>query len=355
MAKYLLQSCAQDLACLADKLHDKIPKGEEWNELRGFLRETGNLLRSKDFNSGFAAIQRVLPYVEKAFSQVDKYLRVTDSYQITETLSQHFLVSEESKIQLEKYLTQTKTKMAELKTAIELFGSELDELLRGAMKNEIKVGFFMAIELSFKMNRITALIQACDERLSAARKMIDDLDTHVASKGLIATAISYLCFILSALISSTGNLPAGATLFAVASVSRKSSHSLNEYRKQLSVINVDHIELQSELKEWHFKFQAEQRNFLLICGLKYVLLTLIMLAATFYILGKAANFVFFSIIFIFLATKAETTKHMRYYLALTLAAIAMIMELQHHPGFIIFNVSSAIVVGTQILGFMQII
>lgn len=130
---------------------------------------------------------------------------------------------------------------------------------------------------------------------------------------------------------------------------------LSEYRRRLSVIDRDHQELESELSEWHFRLRAEQRNFLLLAGVKYFIVLLAILAGCFFILGKAANFLFFAIISIFMVAKAEETNKLRYYMGIALACMSMIMELQHYNGLMTFNTGSAIFLVIQFLGFLEII
>ena len=45
------------------------------------------------------------------------------------------------------------------------------------------------------MNRITALINSCEDRLKQIRQMMDELDTHVAGKTLLAYLMTYICII----------------------------------------------------------------------------------------------------------------------------------------------------------------
>ena len=130
---------------------------------------------------------------------------------------------------------------------------------------------------------------------------------------------------------------------------------MNEYRRQLSQIDRDHQELQSELSEWRFRFRAEQRNFLLLAGIKYFVLLLTLIAICFFILGKAANFLFFSLISIFAVVKAEETNNVRYYAVVAMAIVAIVMEIQAYSGLIMFNTSSAIFLTIQFLGFLEII
>lgn len=197
MAAELARVCAGELAGLADKILEKIPETKDWSTLRRFLTDTAKMLRNGNIAAGFAAFQRLLPFVEKAFYHVDRYVKVSDTYQITETLTEHFLVDDEARLHIEKFLNKTKTKMAELKENIETFALQLDEALDRVIKEEITISFMTAVSFAFQMNRIAALVQTCEERLQRARQMIDDLDTHVAGKSLLANLLQYLCFLAS--------------------------------------------------------------------------------------------------------------------------------------------------------------
>jgi hypothetical protein len=128
-----------------------------------------------------------------------------------------------------------------------------------------------------------------------------------------------------------------------------------DYRSRLAHIDREHAELQSEMTEWHFRFRAEQRNFLLLAGVKYALIFLLGLAVCFFILGKAAKFLFFAAFFMFIAIKAEQTNNARYFAVLGVAIIAMVMEYQQHHGLIAFNTGATIFITIQFLGFLEII
>ena len=195
MTAELARACAGELAGLADKILEKIPETKDWSTLRRFLTDTANMLRNGNIAAGMAAFQRLLPFVEKAFYHVDRYVKVSDTYQLTETLTEHFLVDEESRNHIEKFLNETKSKMAALKESIEDFGMRLDEALALVLKDQIEISFMTAISFAFQMNRISAQIQYCEYRLLQARKMIDDLDTHVAGKSLLANIFQYICFL----------------------------------------------------------------------------------------------------------------------------------------------------------------
>ncbi len=61
----------------------------------------------------------------------------------------------------------------------------------------IHVGFWTTVRLAFEMNRITSLIQTCEDRLRGVRAMLDDLDTHVAGKSFLAHLVTFLSVIAS--------------------------------------------------------------------------------------------------------------------------------------------------------------
>ena len=162
MATVLARQCAGELAGLAEKMLDRIPDQAEWKGVRKFLNDTVRLLRRGDVMAGVAAFQRVLPYVEKALYHVDRYVKVSDTYQLTETLNEHFLVDDESRANIEKFLSETKVKMAEVQVVIETFGAELDQLLEDVIKNGTQITFVTACKLAFQMNRIAAQVNLCN-------------------------------------------------------------------------------------------------------------------------------------------------------------------------------------------------
>jgi len=351
----LVKSCVGELSGLAEKLLEKVPKSEEWSPVRKFLRDTIRLLSKGDVMAGASAFTRILPYVGKALNNIDSYVKVSDAYQITETLTEHFLVDNCTKEDIEKYLAATKLKLLELREVIESFTTELDDLLTKVIAGEEDIGFYKSVQLAFQMNRIAAQIAACENRLAVARKLIDDLDTHVAGKNLLACLLSYVCFIGSIVLGATGNVPASAALLATATATRHSSNNLQEYRKQLAVVDSDHRDLQTELSDWKYRFRAEQRNFLLLAGVKYALLFMICLGLAFVILGKAANFMFFAAITLFLVVKAEKGNNARYYAGMLLAVLAAVMEYQGYSGLVCFNTGAAAMATIQFAGVMDII
>ena len=88
-----------------------------------------------------------------------------------------------------------KTKMATLKESIEVFGQELDTLLEAILSKGQHVGLWTSVKLAFSMNRISALVCTCEAGLQRVRGMLDQLDTHVAGKGLLASLLAYVAFI----------------------------------------------------------------------------------------------------------------------------------------------------------------
>ena len=122
-------------------------------------------------------------------------VQVSDIYNISESLSRHFLVEEAAREHLEKCLRHIKAKMGQLRHKLVEFGTKLDDILERVIKEGIHVGFWTTVKLAFQMNRITALIQTCEDRLKLVRTMLDDLDTHVAGKSFLAYLVTYLSFI----------------------------------------------------------------------------------------------------------------------------------------------------------------
>ena len=189
------KQCAEELARLAETLLGKVPDDREWGSVRRFLNDTCKLLRRGDFKAGLRAFYRLLPYIQHAFSQVDKYAKVVDTYEVTETIREHFLVDGAARDHVEKVMAEIKTKMSTLRENIEVFGQQLDELLEGIITHGRHVGLWTSVKLAFQMNRISAMISTCEDGLRRARVMVDQLDTHVAGKSLLASLLAYVAFI----------------------------------------------------------------------------------------------------------------------------------------------------------------
>ena len=134
-----------------------------------------------------------------------------------------------------------------------------------------------------------------------------------------------------------------------------SPQNLSQYRSRLAEIDRQHQDLQTQLTEWRFRFRAEQRNFLLLVGIKYAFLLLVLLGVAFVILGKAANFLFFAVVFVYLVVKSEETNHFRYYAALGVGVLAMLVEWQKATGLLFFNTGAAVFLICKFLGFLEII
>ena len=130
---------------------------------------------------------------------------------------------------------------------------------------------------------------------------------------------------------------------------------LDEYRSKLAEINREHSNLQSSLNEWRFRFRAEQRNFLLMVGIKYAAVLFLLLAGSFIILGKAANFIFFALVVLYFVVRSEETNKVTYYAGLGLAVLASVMEIQKYKALIWFNTASGLFLVCQLLGFLEII
>ena len=86
-----------------------------------------------------------------------------------------------------------------------------------------------------------------------------------------------------------------------------SLQGLDEYRSKLAQVHREHSNLQSSLNEWRYRFRAEQRNLLLLVGMKYAAVLFLLLAGSFVVLGKAANFLFFALVVLYFVIRSEET------------------------------------------------
>ena len=181
---------ASELADLSEHVMEKIPVGEDWQALRHFLRDITSALRRGNVRAGARAFYKVLPYVQRIVSGVEKCTNIKCSYDVTETISQHFLVDESARKHLEKLMSEIKKKAAEVKVKVEAFADKMDTLLDDVIGNGREVGTLQLCRLAFQMNRINSMIDSCEKRLADARCMLDALDNHVATKSLLATIFS---------------------------------------------------------------------------------------------------------------------------------------------------------------------
>ena len=81
---------------------------------------------------------------------------------------------------------------------------------------------------------------------------------------------------------------------------------------------------------------------------------MVILAISFFFLGKAANFMIFAMIFMYLVIKSEETNAFKYYAGIGLGVAAMFIEYEKYYGMAIFNLLSCILIGLSYLGFVEL-
>ena len=126
--------------------------------------------------------------------------------------------------------------------------------------------------------------------------------------------------------------------------------TLEKYRRELAKIDGEHRALQAELAECRHRFEAERKNYLLLTGVPYTLLAVLLLGAVLFLAGKLANFVLFSVAFLYVCLMAERTNATRYYLGLFTGLIAIVMQIQRYNGMIAFNCASAVLIACEYIG-----
>ena len=119
-------------------------------------------------------------------------------------------------------------------------------------------------------------------------------------------------------------------------------------------IDDEHHHLQIELSDWKHKFRAEQRNFLLLIGLKRVAIVLLLLAIAFVFLGKALNYIVFASLFMYLVIRSEEDNAFRYYAGMFLGVVAMGLEIEKHSGMAVFNTGGCCVLTAAYLGYVDV-
>ena len=129
---------------------------------------------------------------------------------------------------------------------------------------------------------------------------------------------------------------------------------MDDYRKELAQIDKEHRQLQANLTEWRHRFRAEQTNFLLLIGLRRAAIAICLLAIAFFFLGKAANFLIFAMIVLYLVVKSEETNQLKYYAGIGLAVAAMLVEYEKHYGMAVYNLMACVMITLNFLGFIEV-
>ena len=82
------QQWADQLADVADHVMQQVPDGEDWGVVRHFLQNTSRVLRRGDLRAGMRVFCRVLPYIQGGLSNVAKCTKISNTYDIAETINQ---------------------------------------------------------------------------------------------------------------------------------------------------------------------------------------------------------------------------------------------------------------------------
>ncbi len=186
---------AEQLGDIADHVMKQIPESEEWNAPRHFLKNINRLLKQGDMRAGMRVTMRVLPYIQRAISSIEKYHNVHDTYGITESIARHFLVEDSAKETIESQMQIAKIQLDTLGKDIQDLSRCLDLLLDDTFLEGKGVSLFATLKLAFRINRITASIRSCEDLLNHIRDLLDALDTHVAGKSFLAKLTSLICLL----------------------------------------------------------------------------------------------------------------------------------------------------------------
>ena len=187
---------ARQLGDLADQIVGEIPDKEEWSTVRIFVSNISRMLRNGDVRAGFRAVLRVLPYVQRALSSAEKCGNIHCTFELTKTIYRHFLVDDTHRKHLESLIEIIRSRMNELRTRMERLAISLDSILDDLICKGKSLSWWMVVKLAFEINRISALIKTCEDRLATARSMIDELQSHVATKSFLAYLFTYISFLV---------------------------------------------------------------------------------------------------------------------------------------------------------------
>ena len=187
---------AGQLADLADQIIQEIPDKEEWGTVRTFVSNMSRMLRQGDVRAGFRAVLRVLPYVQRALSSAEKCSNIHSTFELTKSIYRHFLVDDCHRKNLENLIEGIRSKMSELRRRMEKLTISLDKILDDVICRGESLSWWGVLKLAFEINRISALIKTCEDRLTTVRCLLDDLESHVAAKSFMAYIFTYITFII---------------------------------------------------------------------------------------------------------------------------------------------------------------
>ena len=194
MAAHWATQWADQLADVADAIIQTLPNGRESDGIRHFLSKTSSILRNRDVKSGFQAILRLLPYIQRALFNTKGLSKIRWSMNtLTESISRQLLVSDQHRRKLEISMKAIKRKMIELQTKMNELITILDTILENVMHKGQSLSWWEGAKLSFQINRVTALTDTCDYKLSVAKRQLDELTKDVNFKRYTAKALLYIC------------------------------------------------------------------------------------------------------------------------------------------------------------------
>ena len=130
--------------------------------------------------------------------------------------------------------------------------------------------------------------------------------------------------------------------------------SLQTYRQEIAKLEADHRRFQCELTKWKHNFRSEQINFLLLIGLKKLVISFVLTVLILLLVGKAANFFVFALLFMYFVMKCEEHASKRYYGAVAMALVAIVIKVQKHQGLVAFNSLSLVAALLCYMGFIDL-
>ena len=93
-------------------------------------------------------------------------------------------------------MTSIKTNMTQLRRRVDKLATSLDKILDDVIGKSQSMTWWEGLRLAFEINRISALVRTCEDQLDVARRMIDELDSHVAGKSFVANIFMYASLLM---------------------------------------------------------------------------------------------------------------------------------------------------------------
>ena len=80
-------------------------------------------------------------------------INIDSTYKVTETITQHFLVDDDARNEIEEYMAMVKKKVQQVKSRVEIFADKLDEILDDVIVNGGEFTVMASVKIAFEMNR----------------------------------------------------------------------------------------------------------------------------------------------------------------------------------------------------------